>query len=145
MLSATARYALRALVNLAAVSEGKSLLGRDLARLTGIPPNYLSKILLTLGSEGFIGATRGTGGGYRLERRPEEIRLAEIVELFDPARTASGCLLHADQPCADSAACAAHESWKHVKAAYTDFLEQTTLAALVANHAARGSQGESVP
>lgn len=143
MLSATARYALRALVNLAAMPDGKPLLGKDLSRLAGIPPNYLSKILWTLGSEGFIDATRGTRGGYRLQRRPEEIRLAEIVELFDPARIAAGCLLHADQPCSEETACAAHDTWKHVKAAYTRFLEETTLAALVANHA-RGPQGEPV-
>jgi Rrf2 family protein len=143
MLSATARYALRALVNLAAAPDGKFLLGRDLSKLADIPPNYLSKILLTLGSEGFISATRGTRGGYRLERRPEDIRLSEIVELFDPARIAAGCLLHADQPCSDDTACAAHQTWKHVKAAYTHFLEETTLAALVENHP-RGPQGESV-
>ncbi len=143
MLSATARYALRALVNLAAEPDGKPLLGKDLSKAADIPPNYLSKILWTLGSEGYITATRGTRGGYRLERRPEEIRLADIVELFDPARIAAGCLLHAGQPCSEETACAAHETWKHVKAAYTEFLEQTTLAALVENHA-RGSRGESV-
>src|SRR5574338_1443771 len=143
MLSATARYALRALVHLASMSDGKSLLGRDLSQIADIPPNYLSKILWTLGSAGFIGATRGTGGGYRLQRRPEDIRLVEIVELFDRARTGNGCLLNPDHPCSDHTACAAHESWKHVKAVYTDFLETTTLAVLVADHA-HGPHGEKV-
>jgi Rrf2 family protein len=123
--------------------DGKSLLGRDLSQIADIPSNYLSKILWTLGSAGFIDATRGTGGGYRLQRRPEDIRLVEIVELFDRARTGDGCLLNPDNPCSDHEACAAHESWKHVKAAYTNFLETTTLAVLVTNHA-RGPQGEKV-
>lgn len=144
MLSATTRYALRALVHLASMPDGKSLLGRDLSQLADIPPNYLSKILWTLGSAGFIDATRGTGGGYRLQRRPEEIRLVDIVELFDRARTGNGCLLDPDHPCSDHTACAAHESWKHVKAVYTGFLESTTLAELVTNSAARGPQGETV-
>jgi Rrf2 family transcriptional regulator, nitric oxide-sensitive transcriptional repressor len=144
MLSATARYALRALVHLATMPDGKSLLGRDLSQIADIPPNYLSKILWTLGSAGFIGATRGTGGGYRLQRPPGDIRLVEIVELFDPARIANGCLLDTDHPCTDGTACAAHESWKHVKAVYSNFLETTTLAVLVSNHAARGPQGEAV-
>lgn len=143
MLSATTRYALRALVHLAAVQDGKSLLGRDLSQIADIPPNYLSKILWTLGSAGFIGATRGTGGGYKLQRAADEIRLVEIVELFDRARNGDGCLLNPEHPCSDQTACAAHETWKHVKAVYTDFLETTTLAMLVADHA-RGPQGEAV-
>ena len=40
-------------------------------------------------------------------------------------------------------ACAPHAVWKHVKAVYTNFLEYTTLAVLVSNHA-RGQQEESV-
>lgn len=144
MLSATARYALRALVHLASRPDGEFLLGRHLSGIAGIPPNYLSKILWTLRSEGFIDATRGTGGGYRLQRRPEDIRLVQIVELFDPARTGNECLLNPDHPCSDATACAAHAEWKHVKAAYTNFLGHTTLAALVANHV-RGPQGEPVP
>jgi Rrf2 family protein len=144
MLSATTRYALRALVHLASTPSGKSLLGRDLSVLADIPPNYLSKILWTLGSAGFIGATRGTGGGYRLQRPAEAIRLVEIVELFDRARTANGCLLDPDHPCSDATGCAAHAAWKHVKAVYSGFLETTTLASLVANQAARGPQGETV-
>lgn len=144
MLSATARYALRALVHLAGMPEGKSLLGRDLSRLSDIPPNYLSKILWTLGGAGILGATRGTKGGYRLLRKPDDIRLIDIVELFDRARTANGCLLNPDHPCTDATACAAHENWKQVKAHYTDFLETTTLAVLVSN-AGRGPQQEPVP
>ena len=143
MVSATARYALRALVNLAVVPEGKSLLGRDLSKAAGIPPNYLSKILWMLGAAGYIGATRGTRGGYRLQRPPEDIRLIDIVELFDRSRTGNGCLLDGDHPCTDATGCAAHDAWKHVKAMYTDFLEQTTLAVLVAN-APHAERGESV-
>jgi Rrf2 family protein len=143
MLSATTRYALRALVNLAAESEGKPLLGRDLSQAAGIPPNYLSKILWTLGGAGFIGATRGTNGGYRLQRAPEDIRLIEIVELFDRSRTANGCLLDPDHECSDATRCAAHDAWKHVKSLYKNFLEETTLASLVAGMR-HGPQGESV-
>lgn len=143
MISATARYALRALVNLAGMPEGKSLLGRDLSQVAGIPPNYLSKILWTLGGAGFIGATRGTHGGYRLQRSPQEIHLIDIVELFDRSRTGNGCLLDPEHPCSDATGCAAHDAWKHVKAMYTEFLQTTTLAMLVAN-APHRPRGESV-
>lgn len=132
MLSTTAKHALRALVQLARLPDGQTMLGRELARKAGIPPNYLSKILWTLGGAGIIDATRGTGGGYRLQRRPEHIPLAEVVELFDRPRLANRCLLDSDRPCSDDAPCAAHEPWREVKKIYTNFLETTTLATLAA-------------
>ncbi len=130
MLSTTAQHAVRALVHLASLAPGESVGGRDLARATAIPPNYLSKILWALGSARVIDATRGTGGGYRLRRPAESVRLIDVIELFDKARTASECFLGGAHPCSDSTACAAHEHWRQVKKAYVEFLEHTTLAAL---------------
>jgi Rrf2 family protein len=130
MLSTTAKHAVRALTHLASLAPGESIGGRDLARAANIPSNYLSKILWTLGRADVIDATRGTGGGYRLRRRPESVRLIEVVELFDKAR-GNDCFLDGTHPCSDATACAAHRQWREVKKAYVEFLEHTTLAALV--------------
>lgn len=132
MLSVTAQHAVRALVELASVVEGEALGGRDIARRASIPQNYLAKILRTLGAAGLVDAARGTGGGYRLSRSPASIHLADVVGLFDPARSASECLLDNTSACSDATACAAHRSWRHVKEAYVRFLETTTLAKLAA-------------
>jgi Rrf2 family protein len=141
MLSITAKHALRALVSLAAEPEDKPMLGKELAERASIPANYLSKILLTLGNAGFITATRGTGGGYRLLRSPVDIYLVDIVDLFDKPRVADGCLLDGDRPCSDQTACSAHAAWREVKAAYTRFLEETTLAALAGQRDSRPRPG----
>jgi Rrf2 family protein len=127
MLSATARYALRALSHLAADPE-RGFRGREIASETGIPANYLSKLLLTLGNAGIIQATRGIGGGYRLARKPERIRLAEIVELFDKETTDPPCLLGLRAVCSDEDPCCAHHSWRGAKRAYLAFLHETSLA-----------------
>lgn len=136
MVSTTAKHALRALVHLAGLPEGAALGGRTLSREANIPRNYLAKILWTLGSARLIDATRGTGGGYRLRRRPESIRLIEVVELFDKARSAHECFLDGTHRCSDETACAAHAVWRDVKASYVSFLENTTLASLAARQAA---------
>ncbi|MBV6430022.1 MAG: putative HTH-type transcriptional regulator [Bryobacteraceae bacterium] len=128
MLSATVQHALRALSVLAGLPDGTFILGRDLAKQAGIPANYLSKILWTLGGAGFIDATRGSGGGYRLQKRPEEIHLADIVALFERHRISRGCLLDSQKQCSDSDACAAHRAWQAVGDAMISFLENTTLA-----------------
>jgi Rrf2 family protein len=141
MLSVTAKHALRALVSLAAEPDDKPMLGKDLAGRAAIPANYLSKILVTLGNAGFISATRGTGGGYRLLKSPSKIYLVDIVDLFDKPRTAEGCLLDGDRPCSDQDACSAHAAWREVKAVYSRFLEDTTLAALAGQGVRRRRPG----
>jgi Rrf2 family iron-sulfur cluster assembly transcriptional regulator len=108
--------------------EGTSILGRDLAKQDGIPANYLSKILWTLGNAGIIDATRGNGGGYRLKRKAAEIMLFEIVELFDRDRAKIACFLGGGRECEDSNACTAHEAWRNVRFNYLDFLHTTSLA-----------------
>lgn len=128
MLSATSQYALRALAQLATLQPGESVLGRDLAKKTGIPQNYLSKILVTLGGAGIISASRGTGGGYQLACRPEETPLASVVVLFDRNFVKPVCLLGYDQVCSDETACPAHQAWRSTKTHILEFLESTTLA-----------------
>ncbi len=130
MLSTTAEHALRALSEMAVLEEGELFLGRDLARIAGIPANYLSKLLLVLGNAGIIDATRGSGGGYRLRRKAADIRLSEVVELFDRQRLERRCLLGGTRECADENPCGAHEEWRKVRATYLDFIEKTTIAAI---------------
>jgi Rrf2 family protein len=129
MFSTTCEYALRALVSLARMPKDTAVLGRDLAEQAGIPANYLSKILLTLRNAGILTTARGTGGGYRLRKSAEEIRLIHIVELFDGARARPACLLGGKE-CSDEEPCSAHAAWRDVRAAYVNFLESTTLASI---------------
>jgi Rrf2 family protein len=136
MVSITAKYAVRSLVELAALPPQASLAGRELAAAAGIPRNYLAKVLHVLGGAGLIHAARGIGGGYRLQRAPDQVRLIDIVELVDRARGHDDCLLDGLHPCSDATACAAHESWCEVKHAFRAFLEETTLAELVSRPAA---------
>ena len=128
MLTTTSEHALRALTYLARLPEGSSILGRELAKEASIPANYLSKILWTLGNAGIIDATRGSGGGYRLRRGASEIRLYEVVELFDRDRVRLACFLGGGKGCDCENPCTAHEAWRGVSAAYLDFLHTRTVA-----------------
>jgi Rrf2 family transcriptional regulator, iron-sulfur cluster assembly transcription factor len=129
MFSMTCEYALRALVRLAQTQDSEAVLGRDLASQAEIPPNYLSKILLALRNAGVLATARGTGGGYRLRKPAAEIRLIDVVGLFDGARAKPACLL-GGQDCSDESACSAHSSWRDIRKAYVQFLESTTLASI---------------
>lgn len=128
MLSTTAEHALRAVSQIASLEEGASILGRDLARVAGIPANYLSKLLLVLGNAGIIDATRGSGGGYRMRRKAADVHLSEIVDLFDRQRPECRCFLGGERECQEQDHCGAHEEWRRVRVTYLEFLERTTLA-----------------
>jgi Rrf2 family protein len=128
MLSVTVQYALRALAVLSGLPDGTYLLGKQLAKQADIPANYLSKILWELGGAGFINAARGNGGGYRLQRPAAEIRLAEIVELFEHQRGTGGCLLDGHRECPHANPCPAHLAWHELDAALRRFLATTTVA-----------------
>jgi Rrf2 family protein len=128
VFSTTSEYALRALVHLSRAPEGSFVLGQDLAERANIPANYLSKILWTLRNAGFLEATRGHGGGYRLARPASDSTLIEIVRLFEGVTAEPGCLLGEQKECSDKHRCSAHAAWKKVKEAYVTFLRSTTIA-----------------
>lgn len=136
MLSTTSEYALRALAHLASQSNRAAVLGRNLASATGIPANYLSKVLLVLRNARFVDTTRGSGGGYRLAKPADEIFLIDVVELFDGvSRSKPGCFLQHEKPCSSASPCDAHILWRDVQARYLGFLVSTPLSALAGeNH-----------
>jgi Rrf2 family protein len=70
----------------------------------------------------------GAVGGYRLRRKASEIRLSEVVELFDRQKPVRRCLLGGTKECSDEDPCGAHEEWRKVRATYADFLQRTTIA-----------------
>ena len=128
MLNSTSKYALRLLVALAGSDRDDWVPGRALADATGIPSNYLSKVLVALGNAGLVSARRGIGGGYRLARAPDAIPLMEAVEVFEGVRAHPSCILGIHEECSDTAPCSAHASFRDVRARYVAFLEDTTVA-----------------
>ena len=130
MITTTSKYALRALVRMATLPKDDLIGGKDLSEQMTIPANYLSKVMLTLRNAGLVEATRGCGGGYRLQTRPRDIRLIDVVELFEGVFTRPLCFLGENHVCSDETPCAAHDRFKSARAAYITFLEKTSIAML---------------
>jgi Rrf2 family iron-sulfur cluster assembly transcriptional regulator len=116
------------MASLATSSEGKQVLARDLSTHVGVPLTYLSKILGSMTKAGFLHASRGPGGGYRLARAANQIPLIEIVEQFEGLKAKPDCLLGGNRRCSDNDSCTAHKFFKEVRQVYIDFLETTTIA-----------------
>jgi Rrf2 family nitric oxide-sensitive transcriptional repressor len=109
-----------------------------MATATGIPANYLSKILHQLGRSGVVVSERGRAGGFRLAAPPSTVLLASVVAPFEPQVQRTRCLLGLPQ-CSDSNPCGAHERWRAIKEATLQFLNETTLADVIGNADAAAS------
>jgi Rrf2 family protein len=82
-ISAKSDYAVRAAAELAAVAPGTLVKGEELARVQGIPLEFLENILRELRVAGIVVAQRGIDGGYGLARPAEDITVAEVLEAVE--------------------------------------------------------------
>ena len=76
-------YALQAITTLGRRYGADTVKIRDIAQDSDLPEKFLELILLELKNARIVESVRGAKGGYRLRRRPEEIKLSEIVRLVD--------------------------------------------------------------
>ena len=80
-LSARVDYALRAVSELAAADEPRTV--DQLAAAQQIPGKYLESILGELRRGGLLRSQRGPDGGYRLARKAAEISIADVIRALD--------------------------------------------------------------
>ena len=130
MLSQTAEYAVRAVIQLALEPGGAPIQAAELARRLRLPANYLAKTLTVLGRAGLVTGTRGKGGGYVLARPAARIRVADVIAPFDRLEGPTRCLL-GRRECSDRNPCTAHHRWKAAGAAATAFYRETSIADLL--------------
>lgn len=76
-------YALRTLIY-AAGRQGAVVTVEETARFFGISRAHLKKVVMRLSAEGYIAATRGHGGGFRLARPADEINLGALLRTTEP-------------------------------------------------------------
>ena len=82
-ISSKADYAVRAVVELATLSDDWPVKADTLASAQDIPAKFLLNILFELKRAGIVASQRGNEGGFRLGREPDEISLADIVRAVE--------------------------------------------------------------
>jgi Rrf2 family iron-sulfur cluster assembly transcriptional regulator len=126
MISKTAEYAIRAMASLSQLSDGGLVGTGTLSAASGVPVNYLSKIMHTLGRSGMVDSVRGPGGGFRMTKSAPQMTAYDIVNLFDDLEGKRRCFL-GHKTCNSATACAAHDMWAGVWEKYEGFLHRMTL------------------
>ena len=82
-ISAKADYAVRAVIELAAVPPRREPQRREIATAQEIPQNFLENILAELRRAGVVHTHRGPGGGSSLARAGGDITVGEILLAID--------------------------------------------------------------
>jgi len=129
-ITAKADYAVRAAVELASAAErdpDRPVKGEQLARLQGIPQNFLENILTELRRAGIVRTRRGIDGGYQLARAAATITVAEVLRAVEgPLAAVQG--VRPNELEYHHAAAALPEVWVALRASLRDVLEHVTLA-----------------
>ena len=132
-LSQRGEYALRALLVLGMNHGPEVVRIRDIAQQQNIPRRFLEQILNDLKSAGFVQSRRGVAGGYRLQRAPDEISLADIIRHLEGPLAPVGCVsvnYYQRCSCPDEAKCAIRSVMKEVRDAIVGALEGVTVSHL---------------
>ena len=128
MVSQTGRYALR-ILGFLADHRGAWVQGREIASSTGIPANYLGKILNQLRKAGFVLSQKGWGGGFVLADGQEKATIAGVLEAIEGRKAGNECVFELRQCSADNP-CPLHEHWQKVKEQYDRMLATVTIGSL---------------
>jgi Rrf2 family protein len=128
MISQTGRYALRILGHLAD-RTGEWTQGREIAAATGIPANYLAKILNQLRKRGLVESQKGWGGGFLLREAALAVPIAEVLDLIDGRHDDRGCVFEL-RDCDPERPCPLHERWARVQEALRDMVRSVTIGDL---------------
>lgn len=139
MISTKGRYALRVMIDLAEQDAEKFIPLEEIANRQGISKKYLEIILKSLVQQNFLRGQRGSGGGYKLTRRPEEYTVGEILEVTEGTLAVVSCLQADCAPCERKNFCKTLPMWKKFNQMTHDFFFEITLKNLTEHYSIRNS------
>ena len=132
LVSTKGRYALRVMVNFAQRSADEYIPLKEIAESEGISQKYLESIMTVLSKAGFVDAVHGKGGGYRLNRKPEEYTVGSILKLTEGSLATVSCTSQGPAACSRSTCCNTLPMWEKLDKMIDEFFEGITLADLLA-------------
>jgi Rrf2 family iron-sulfur cluster assembly transcriptional regulator len=136
-LSTKGRYAVMAMADLAGHatapdSEIRPVALADIAERQDISLSYLEQLFAKLRRGGLVTSVRGPGGGYRLSRPSEQLRIADIIMAVDEPIAATRCKPGATKGCTKTGArCVTHDLWEELGQQIHVFLSSVSLADVV--------------
>jgi Rrf2 family protein len=132
MLSQKTRYALKAMLELAALPAGAKLSSAAISARRNIPVKFLEAILVELKRDGLVRGQRGRSGGYQLAQSGEDISFGIVVRLMEGPLALLPCVSDTQYrrcaDCADERGCELRRIFRTVRDSTAAILDDWTLA-----------------
>lgn len=131
-LTGYTNYALRAL-QLAALRAPALVRIDDVVKVHGLARPHVVKIVHELGRAGLLETLRGRGGGFRLGRPAEQIRVGEVVRLTEGSLAVVECFDPETNSCPLLGICRLSAALHQATEAFMAVLDGLTVADIAAN------------
>lgn len=131
IVSTRGRYALRVMIDIAENQADGYIPLKGIAERQDISQKYMEAIMTMLSKAGFVDAVHGKGGGYKLNRKPEEYKVRELLELTEGTLAPVACLECGAEKCEKEAKCRTVGLWKGLYSSVTEYLDSVTIADLM--------------
>lgn len=133
IISTKGRYALRVMIDLAEQQKTEYIPLKEIVARQGISQKYLESIMTVLSKNHYIEALHGKGGGYRLNREPEDYKVGELLRLIEGTLAPVTCLQCGAPPCERASECRTLPMWAHLDKIISEYLDSVSLADLIRN------------
>jgi len=131
IVSTKGRYALRVMVDLANHPTNGYIPLREIAQRQELSEKYLEIILKSLVCGQLLEGLRGKGGGYRLNRAPEQYTIGSILRAAEGSLAPVTCLTEEENSCPRADKCQTLPMWEKLDKMVNDFFDGITLADFV--------------
>lgn len=126
-------FSLRVLIYLGTKEVGSLSTIQEISDQYQISKNHLTKVVHELGKMGFVETVRGRGGGIRLNVKPEDINVGELVRKTEDDFYLVECFRPDGNQCILSPACRLKGALQEALVAYLAVLDKYTIADFIVN------------
>lgn len=118
------------MIDLAENSNQERIPLKEIAERQGISQKYIESIMTLLSKNKFVDAVHGKGGGYKLNKKPQEYRVGDILRLTEGTLAPVACLDKDAPPCDRKKVCRTLPMWTKLDKLVEDYLDSVTLSDL---------------
>lgn len=128
-LTSRGRYAVTAMLDLAFHCKNGPVSLAAISKRQDISLSYLEQLFAQLRRTKLVKSSRGPGGGYSLNKDPEQLSVGAIIEAVNESVDATKCNGKSD--CQAGEKCITHSLWQDLSDRISDFLNQISLQELM--------------